>query len=300
MNYRKSLLITSLIIIVAILCIAIFIPKTIRLHQSKFIVVNSRAYFRTITDESKWHQWWPEGHFNILATKEYSTTVRIKSDSDSLLTEMTNVPFGLDSVLVIWDGLSESTSNPWSKLKNYYKVNGYKRQIKLALSRLDSFYSSEENIYAMKIIKQHVIDSTLIATSSMAVGYPGIPLVDSMIRILKQYAVRQETSITGLPMLNVLKSDSIHYLVRVALPVSNKLRDSGNIVYRAMLGGGNILVTEVHGGPSRINKTFAEMENYISDHKRTAPAIPFQSLVTDRSIIQDTGKWVTKVFYPVM
>jgi hypothetical protein len=67
-----------------------------------------------------------------------------------------------------------------------------------------------------------------------------------------------------------------------------------------MLGGGNILITEVKGGPASIKKAFNEMETYITDYRRTAPAIPFQSLITDRSKEPDTSKWVTKIYYPVM
>jgi hypothetical protein len=67
-----------------------------------------------------------------------------------------------------------------------------------------------------------------------------------------------------------------------------------------MLGGGNILITEIKGGSASIDKAFKEMENYVSDYRRTPPAIPFQSLVTDRMKEPDTSKWITRIFYPVM
>jgi hypothetical protein len=101
-------------------------------------------------------------------------------------------------------------------------------------------------------------------------------------------------------MLNIYKNSDSSYLARVALPVDKKLNDSGNIQYRWMLKGGNILITEVKGGPHQIEKAFGEMANYVEDHGRTAPAIPFQSLVTDRRIEPDTNKWITKVYWPVM
>lgn len=300
MNYRKWLIGISLIILATIISIIVFIPKTIRLHQTTFIRVNQRAFFRTITDKTKWVEWWPGKQFTLLNQREYSTTVSMKNGNDTLLTEMTYVPWSTDSVLISWEGTSNASTGIWSKLENYNRISNYRTDMKLALVKLDSFYASEENIYSMKINKQHVVDSTLIATSQIAYSYPGIPLLDLMIRRLKEYAVVHQTSVTGFPMLNIMTKDSVHYLVRVALPVGNKLKDSANIMYRAMLGGGNILITEVHGGQYSINKAFTEMENYISDHKRIAPAIPFQSLVTDRSLVEDTSKWITKVFFPVM
>lgn len=101
-------------------------------------------------------------------------------------------------------------------------------------------------------------------------------------------------------MLNVHKNGDSSYLVKVALPVDKQLKDAGDIQYRWMLKGGNILVTEIKGGPSKIEKAFTEMRNYVEDHQRIAPAIPFQSLVTDRREEPDTNKWITKLYWPVM
>ena len=101
-------------------------------------------------------------------------------------------------------------------------------------------------------------------------------------------------------MLNINSTDSSHYLVRVAIPVNKKLAGLGNISYKSMLGRGNILVTEVRGGNDEIVKAYKQIQNYIADHGRTPPAIPFESLVTDRREEQDSSKWITRIYYPVM
>jgi hypothetical protein len=41
------------------------------------------------------------------------------------------------------------------------------------------------------------------------------------------------------------------------------------------------------------------MKNYVEDNKKTSPAIPYQSLITNRLTETDTTKWVTKLYYPV-
>jgi hypothetical protein len=66
------------------------------------------------------------------------------------------------------------------------------------------------------------------------------------------------------------------------------------------LGGGNIFVCEVKGGPYSIDKATRQVQYYMSDHQRAAPAIPFQSLITDRRNETDTSKWITKIYYPVI
>jgi hypothetical protein len=101
-------------------------------------------------------------------------------------------------------------------------------------------------------------------------------------------------------MLNLYRGNDSTYFAKVALPVDRHLRNFGDIQYRWMLKGGNILVTEVVGGPHKIERAFKEMENYVQDHQRVAPAIPFQSLVTDRTKQPDTSKWVTRLYWPIM
>src|SRR6266487_3596951 len=42
------------------------------------------------------------------------------------------------------------------------------------------------------------------------------------------------------------------------------------------------------------------IEKYMDDHFLSAPAIPFEILITDRNKEADTSKWETKIFYPSM
>ncbi len=62
---------------------------------------------------------------------------------------------------------------------------------------------------------------------------------------------------------------------------------------------GKILSTEIKGGEYAVETGFKELSNYISDNQLTSPAIPFQSLVTNRVMEPDTSKWITKLYYPI-
>ena len=101
-------------------------------------------------------------------------------------------------------------------------------------------------------------------------------------------------------MLNILQQPEGGYLTRVALPVTRELPQQHDISFKRMLAGGNILITEVKGGPAQIEKASAQIENYIKDFKRMSPAIPFLSLVTDRRQQPDSTQWITRIYYPVM
>jgi len=129
---------------------------------------------------------------------------------------------------------------------------------------------------------------------------PSTEQVYTMVKKLKDYILSQKAGATGNPMLNVFTRDSLSFDVRVAIPVDRRLPDAGEIHYKWMLGGGNILITEVKGGPEEIKKAYNQVNHYITDYKRLAPAIPFESMVTDRTVEKDSSQWITRIYYPVI
>jgi hypothetical protein len=62
---------------------------------------------------------------------------------------------------------------------------------------------------------------------------------------------------------------------------------------------GNILVAEVKGGPYTVTNAFNSLHDYVTDHDLQSPAIPFQSLITNRLQQPDSTKWITKIYYPI-
>ncbi len=190
--------------------------------------------------------------------------------------------------------------NPINRSKNYFVEKHLKKDIDKILETIKAFFSDDRNIYGIHIKQELVVDSLLVSSYKLSQGYPTTSFIYTLIDQLKSYIISQSAIQTGHPMLNVSTSDSINFLTKVAIPVNKKLKDSGMISYKWMLGGGKILVTEINGGLHSLKNGFREIEQYVTDHGRAAPAIPFQALLTDRRKEPDTSKWVTKIFYPVM
>jgi hypothetical protein len=59
----------------------------------------------------------------------------------------------------------------------------------------------------------------------------------------------------------------------VAIPTERALPPSGNMSPKLVLKGGNLLETEIRGGPWTIRKAFEQFENYRSDFRIISPAI---------------------------
>ncbi len=99
-------------------------------------------------------------------------------------------------------------------------------------------------------------------------------------------------------MLNVHKDGPELYEAMVALPTKSDLLSTGNFQLKKMVLG-KILMAEIKGGEHTIIKGEEELTNYVNDYKKISPAIPFQSLVTNRQQESDTSKWVTRLYYPI-
>ncbi|MBC7946900.1 MAG: GyrI-like domain-containing protein, partial [Chitinophagaceae bacterium] len=211
-------------------------------------------------------------------------------------------PYGAnpDSTRLLWEAKIPTSYNPFKRVRAYLKARKFEADIKSLMTTMQQHYSRIDNVYGFDIQKASVVDSTLVSTFEISASNPGIEKVYALIDQLKRHVAMNGAVEKGHPMLNISPYKEGQYITRVAIPVDKILPTSGNITYKWMLGGGNILITEVKGGQLQINKAFEEIENYVIDHRRAAPAIPFLSLVTDRRLEPDSTKWVTKIYYPVM
>lgn len=310
----KKLFISILIFLVIVLAsVYIFIPNIISFDESCIVNMNRDGISRKLFSENNWHLWLSGTVKNPVSNPSFSyrnTNYFISTNRMGLVfidngqltakTLLAAVSKATDTTQLFWSGLISTSYNPIKRFQIFLASRKLKADIHLLLLKIQSYFSKPENVYGYTIKRALVTDSLLVSTSATSKNYPSIQFIYQLIDRLKNYIADQGGKETGTPMLNVSTNDSIHYLTRVAIPVDKKLSSSNNIAFKQMLGGGNILVAEVKGGPSSIKKAFDQIQNYLMDYHETAPAIPFESLITDRRKETDTSKWVTKIYYPVM
>ncbi|HKZ65439.1 MAG TPA: GyrI-like domain-containing protein [Chitinophagaceae bacterium] len=315
---KKWLIIIVCFLMVALAFTYLFIPTIVSFSYSISLRANPQGLYRSLLDEKSWHLWWPENSndsnndtlpnqffyngykYTIDAKKTSSIFISITGKTIKAKTILNLFPISNDSVQLVWEGKMPTSYNLIKRMEVYFKSKQLKHDISLTMGKIDSFFSKTGNIYGSDIQQIPVLDSILVSTHATSKDYPTIAFIYDLIDQLKEYIRGQSAKETGFPMLNITTTDSSNYLTRVAIPVNKRLKPSGKISYRWMMGGGKILVSEVRGGPASIDRAFQQIENYIHDYHRTTPAIPFLSLVTDRRKEPDTAKWITKIYYPVM
>jgi hypothetical protein len=302
-------------ILILIVCVYFFLPHSITIDKKTEATINLKTLQRGLLDDNTWKEWWPgkkvdskgrtffeyNGYTYLITDKQLSTiTLSVRKNNFSTTAAINYIPHNQSQVIISGHINEELPAMPINRIRAYINLKALNNDLGDLLEHIKQYYSNDDHIYGIHIEKALVKDSSLISTSGISKGYPQPSFIYDMINKLKAYADSHQATQTDYPMLNVYTQDSINFLTRVALPLDKKLPSSGSIEYRWMLGRGNILVTEVKGGPGSINNAIQLMENYITDYNRVPPAISFQSLVTDRSIEPDTTRWITNLYYPVM
>jgi len=301
-----------------IVAIYVFIPNTISLKCNVSLSAPQQALYRAIAENNNWEAWWPGelkpdtgntgnwlySYDDVMYRQTDKTTSSLffstKTKNSNASSLLSFIHLKQDSTDLIWDAAVTTSYNPIKRLQIYFDTKKLDNNLNSILQKIQTHFSLTENLYGFLIRNEKVVDSNLISTFENTKGYPTMEFVYSLIDKLKQYISMNGGKETGYPMLNISTVDSTTWLTRVAIPIDKQHESSGNISYKRMLGGGNILITEVKGGPGNINRALEQLENYIRDYQRIAPAIYYQSLITDRRAVIDTNKWITKIYYPVI
>lgn len=205
-----------------------------------------------------------------------------------------------DSLQVNWSFNKESNNNPINRLTDYFQLKHIKQVNEKILNTLQDFCSSKKNIYGFDVSLQKQKDSTLITLKSTLNHYPSVTDIYTNIEKLNRYAMSNNAGRTNAPMLNITPENPGTWSFMVALPIDKELNSSGEIIAKRMFAGGKILITEpITGGFATIDSAMNNLEKFKTDYTYMSPAIPFQSLITDRSKEPDSLKWNTRLYYPV-
>jgi hypothetical protein len=161
-----------------------------------------------------------------------------------------------------------------------------------------SFLESKEKVYGLRIIHEKVKDTFLISTKYIAASFPSTETTYNIISELEHYIEANYGAATNSPMLSVIEDKGV-FTTMIAIPVNKIIRGNEKYFFKRMVAG-NIIVTEVKGGYYTIKEALRQVQIYMDDRRLVAPAISFESLVTNRAKETDTTNWVTRIYYPVI
>ncbi len=308
---KRLLLLVSIIILVSAFVLYVRIPdKETYSYRTVFKCTNNSA-IRLLHDSAQWKNWWVgkqespsvysyndrNYHFQQMTLPGIGATTTIGSDSVSTFFQV--YPYNVDSAHFEWRYEFNYSKNPVTKLKQHWQLRSLKNDFKQFLAEAKLFFENDINTYGMKVETQRVKDSTLISLRKSFDHYPTTEEIYHLVNSIKTYIKEKGGEESNVPMLNIFSVLHNQYDVMVGIPTKADVVEEAPFIRKKMILG-YILVADVKGGMASVSAAEKRMADYAFDHQRTAPAIPFHSLITDRMQEKDTGKWITRIYYPVL
>jgi hypothetical protein len=307
------------LICLLILGIYLFIPSKMTISIISLVSRPSNPVFRNLSFENKWRQWFPVDSARSSANgsgmgtgffyKEYvyrnikpvnsAVSVTVSDGTDSINTNILIFQIPGDSTVIRWESNISTGLNPVKRVQTYQKALVLKKNMDFILKRFRSFVGDTRNIYGLNIEEVSTRDTLLACIKTVTPVYPTNVYIYRQINIIKDFIQKQKANESGAPLLNVTGLADKSYQVRLAIPVQGKIREEGDVFIQKMVPG-NFMSARIKGGPAAINSAIYQMNLYIDDYNKTIMSTPFQSLLTDRSILADSSQWLTGIYFPVI
>jgi len=293
----------SILVLLAAGLVYLWIPSKVQFSYHVKMACNARGALRVVADSSSWINWVPEEgpniSYHLQGQNNYVLNIRIQGRWDSLTSRLVLVPMASpDSTDCYWQFDMPTGRMPVRRVQRYLFARSIVGDMGTVLGFMRAFLKKKENVYGLNIQPASTKDSFLVATHSFYVTDPSTEQIYGLLGELRQVIRKGGAIETGYPMLNITGLSNGQKQVEVAIPTDRQLKDEG-VFYSRKLVPGHYLMAEVKGGVHAIDSARTQMQNYVNDYQKTVMAIPFQSLVTDRSKEPDESRWITRIYYPV-
>lgn len=307
----KPIKVFAAIMVVLLVSPYFFVSNIQTIRGSHYLPVPVNTLKRGMCDTAGWVNWWPgtrngkdNFHFHKVDLNNIKPMVFSINFIEGLLPDTTSgrfefEPAGLDSSLVSFSITYQDHSiDPISKWMHYLKYYRHYSMMSKILQTASDFYSIPSNTYGINIIPGHVADSSLISTKMVYTDTPSTVEIYNLINKLHQHISKHNGVIKDSAMLNITRLDEHQVQAMVAFPLLKDIPSEGDIVIKKMILG-KLLQAEVVGDKLKIAKSKIALKNFVDDYQMSSPAIPFETLLTNRLAETDHSKWKTRLNYPI-
>lgn len=292
-------------LVLAIAAVYIFIPSTIKINKAFIVHASPGSLQRNFLTQQGWNRWFGSSKDGILFSEITplpfdNASVTISDKETRYLSQIQTSILPGDSIGINWSCNIVAGNNPFDRISKYVQAKKIKFAMDSIARSISGILENSKQSYGFHVRFTTLNDSCMIVTKGIVDHFPTVPDIYLKIELLEKFAVANMAAVTNYPMLYIQRADSGSYHFMVSLPLNKRLKGQGDILYKQMLPKGNFLSTDsLYGGFQYLDSLFTQFESYRKDYNFSSPAIPFQSLITDRRKEPDSSKWITKFYYPV-
>lgn len=302
---RTSLYTVSTVLIV--LLILLIIPFKRQKKYEVKVACATDAVTRLMANTKEWHKWWPgrmlsDSSYELANNNYQIQTVLLNgfyavSEDKKTAIEVQFIPDLDNHTKFTVFATQVYSSNPLKRIQQLFS-NSVQQSGKKMMLTIEAFFNSTQNVYGFNIEKTKVQLLNWMSAKKIFTQEPSTTEVYTVIEGLNNYILSQSGQVIGEPIMHIRMLDNNQFELMTALPVTQPVKPSEQYSIKQMVPG-FMLIGQVKGGPSTVKAAAASLENYVRDYRKQSPAIPFQTLITDRRNEADTIKWITQLNFPV-
>lgn len=299
-----------LVPILLFLAVSYLLPSEKATTETVTVRMPVDAITRVVTNQQDWAKWFPGNKSNDSVYTYYESPITIhKVLMNGFKATMENKGMEVDldfSFIADHDAKTSFTLNtvmklsynPLLRFKQFLSLNSVENDSKRLLYQIQDYFSDVTKVYGYPIQMQKVPNSSYVSTKQSYDHEPNTDEIYALLDEVNEFIAGVEVKIVNFPIVNIFKEDSASYTAMVAVATERDIPSNGKFMLKNMMLG-NIVVCEVTGDQTVIQKCNEAVKNYVQDHRKTTPAISFQRMITNRRTIRDSTKWRTTINYPV-
>lgn len=330
MKTIKKIFLVLLILVVAVLVTAFFLPSETKVVRSLVINSSSDDIAAKINDLHLWDEWSPWKNMDSAAVYKYNDTVGVggwmdwngkivgsgrltitKTTADSIVyflafrepfESQSNGSFSFTSaeggVNVTWTDI-EVLSWPMGRIMglfmNFDEMMG--PDFEKGLQNLKK--AAESSYKYTYTVQEKDVASILIATIRNKVNTGEIgEIMGKSYGEIQAFIAKNGAKCVGSPMAITLAWDSLTWDFEAAIPIDKEIKGNDRISVKKSYEGKAVWVT--YTGPyENTFQAYTDLDQYMKEKGLTQAGGPWEVYLTDPGTEPDSTKWVTEIYFPV-
>lgn len=187
-----------------------------------------------------------------------------------------------------------------SLFRKWFIKSTLEKNAEKSLENLKDYMTDTRRFYGFEIQKTTVEDTAFLFTKEVCTINERKAITKKIFENLIAYANAKNAGYNGTRLYYTIKEGN-ELTIFASIGVTNlkETPESGEIEYKEMPFGKNLLVTTYQGPFMQAEKAYKALEAFKKDHDLTDMAIPFQKFMSDGYDFDDNQVVQLKVCYPI-
>ena len=332
MKKFKKFLVGLLIVVIALVVIAFFLPRMVHIERTGTINAPAKVVYNQVTNLRTWDKWavwsqldpdmkveyhnsgigngasysWNSENSNVGSGK---LTITAAVPYDSIATEMDFMEEGTATGYFLFDEEGETTKVTWAFDTNL----GYNPLARWMGLMFDSMIGPDlkQGIENLKVVAETIVQEgrpIVEIVTLPAFNYVSIRSEIELENVSTQMGImyaqlmnfidQKDLMRTDMPYAIYHKIDGTRIDLECGIPIDYQIEAEGNIQSGKMTSKTYAAADHV-GSYSNLDKTHSFIQQWIQNNKFELAGSPMERYLTDPQRESDESKWVTAIYYPV-